>query len=203
MLLIGAVTFGSLQVSAQPADAYWKHGETNWMEARQYPGSTPRQNSAKQRQYRAQRARSRTYVNRRATTRRAQSSRNATVRTTRATPPKARTSVASNRLPVTGHKVQARSSGTVLTGVASYYWQPQPLASGGRFNPEALTAAHRTLPFGTRVRVTNKQNGKSVVVVINDRGPYIRGRIIDLSRRAATVIGMRQSGLAPVSVEVL
>jgi len=100
-------------------------------------------------------------------------------------------------------RVRARAPGTVLTGMASYYWQPQPVASGGRFNPNALTAAHKTLPFGTRVRVTNLNNGRSVVVTINDRGPYIRGRIIDLSRRAATVVGMRQSGVAPVRVVVL
>jgi rare lipoprotein A len=100
-------------------------------------------------------------------------------------------------------KVRRRAPGTVLHGMASYYWQPQPVASGGRFNPNALTAAHKTLPFGTRVRVTNLNNGRSVVVKINDRGPYIRGRIIDLSRRAATVVGMRASGIAPVRVTVL
>jgi len=88
-------------------------------------------------------------------------------------------------------------------GIASYYWQPQRLASGGRFNPDALTAAHRTLAFGTRVRVTHVGNGRSVTVTINDRGPFIRGRIIDLSRAAAGVIGMRGSGLAGVRLEVL
>ncbi len=89
------------------------------------------------------------------------------------------------------------------TGVASYYWQPQPLASGGRFNPDALTAAHKTLPFGTRVRVTRADNGNSVDVVINDRGPYIAGRIIDLSRRAAQDIGMTGSGITRVRVNIL
>lgn len=89
------------------------------------------------------------------------------------------------------------------SGVASYYWQPQRVASGGWFNPNALTAAHKTLPFGTRVRVTNVRNGRSVVVRINDRGPYVRGRVIDLSRRAATVVGMRGSGVAPVRLQVL
>ena len=64
-----------------------------------------------------------------------------------------------------------------------------------------MTAAHRTLPFGTKVRVTNKRNGKTVIVTINDRGPFIRGRIIDLSTAAAGVIGMRSSGVAPVLVE--
>ncbi|MBN8912899.1 MAG: septal ring lytic transglycosylase RlpA family protein [Rhizobiales bacterium] len=88
-------------------------------------------------------------------------------------------------------------------GMASYYWQGQMTASGARFNPGGLTAAHRTLPFGTRVLVTNRNNGRSVTVTINDRGPFIKGRIIDLSRGAAGVIGMTQSGVAPVSISVL
>lgn len=86
------------------------------------------------------------------------------------------------------------------TGVASFYWQPQRVASGGTFNPNALTAAHKTLPFGTRVRVTSLSSGRSVVVTINDRGPFVRGRIIDLSRRAAQDIGMTSQGVARVSV---
>ena len=94
------------------------------------------------------------------------------------------------------------SRGT-LRGLASFYWQPQRVASGGWFNPNALTAAHKTLPFGTRVRVTNLNNGRSVVVRINDRGPFIRGRIIDLSKRAAHVIAMQGSGVVPVRVEIL
>jgi peptidoglycan lytic transglycosylase len=88
-------------------------------------------------------------------------------------------------------------------GMASFYWQPQALASGGRFNPNAMTAAHKTLPFGTRVRVTHMGNGRSVEVKINDRGPYVAGRIIDLSRAAAGVIGMTAQGVARVAVEVL
>lgn len=84
------------------------------------------------------------------------------------------------------------------SGVASFYWQPQAVACGGRFNPNAMTAAHKTLPCGSKVRVTNKKNGKSVVVTINDRGPFIKGRIIDLSRAAAKAIGM--GGLATVTV---
>lgn len=89
------------------------------------------------------------------------------------------------------------------SGMASYYWQPQRVASGGWFNPNAMTAAHKTLPFGTKVRVTNARTGRSVVVTINDRGPYIKGRIIDLSRAAAGAIGMINSGVAPVKVAVL
>lgn len=89
------------------------------------------------------------------------------------------------------------------SGMASYYWQGQMTASGARFNPSAMTAAHRTLPFGTRVRVTNRANGRSVVVTINDRGPFVGGRIIDLSRGAAQAISMTGAGVAPVSLEVL
>ncbi len=90
-----------------------------------------------------------------------------------------------------------------LYGKASYYWQPQRVASGGWFNPKAMTAAHKSLPFGTRVRVTNKHNGRSVTVRINDRGPYIKGRIIDLSKAAAYKIGMQNAGVVPVTVTVL
>jgi len=88
-------------------------------------------------------------------------------------------------------------------GIASYYWQGQRVASGGWFNPNGMTAAHRTLPFGTRVRVTRLDTGRSVEVRINDRGPFIAGRIIDLSRGAAQVIGMTGQGLARVQVAVL
>lgn len=91
-------------------------------------------------------------------------------------------------------------------GVASWYGYDgsgNRTATGERFNPEGLTAAHRSLPFGTRVRVTNTRNGRSVVVRINDRGPFIRGRIIDLSAGAARFLGMMGSGVAPVRVEVL
>ncbi|MEA5572013.1 septal ring lytic transglycosylase RlpA family protein [Calothrix sp. UHCC 0171] len=93
-----------------------------------------------------------------------------------------------------------------LNGIASFYGYDgsgNKTATGERFNPEGMTAAHRHLPFGTRVRVTNIRNGRSVIVRINDRGPFIRGRIIDLSYGAARVIGMIGRGLAPVKVEVL
>lgn len=92
------------------------------------------------------------------------------------------------------------------TGIASYYGYDgsgNRTASGERFNPEGMTAAHRSLPFNTRVRVTNTRNGRSVVVRITDRGPFIRGRIIDISAGAARLIGMMGSGIAPVHVEVL
>jgi rare lipoprotein A len=73
-------------------------------------------------------------------------------------------------------------------------------ASGQQLNPQALTAAHRTLPFGTKVRVTNKSNGRSVVVTVNDRGPFVRGRVIDVTPAAARQLGF--SGLTHVSVDV-
>lgn len=92
---------------------------------------------------------------------------------------------------------------TVLTGKASFYGKPQKTASGERFDPTKLTAAHKTLPMHSVVRVVNLKNGKSVTVRINDRGPYIRGRIIDLSTAAAKKIDMIDAGVAPVKVEVL
>ena len=88
-------------------------------------------------------------------------------------------------------------------GMASYYWQGSRTASGARFNPDGMTAAHRTLPFGTRVQVTNRANGQSVIVTINDRGPFVGGRVIDLSRGAARAINMTGAGVAPVSLVVL
>lgn len=91
-------------------------------------------------------------------------------------------------------------------GRASYYgrrFAGNLTASGERFDPNELTAAHRTLPFGTRVLVTNLDNGRHVTVRINDRGPFIASRIIDLSRRAARHIGMLHSGTAEVRLQVL
>jgi len=92
------------------------------------------------------------------------------------------------------------------TGDASYYasrFQGRPTASGERFDNNQLTAAHRTMPFGTKVRVTNLSNGRSVVVRVNDRGPYARGRIIDLSQAAAKRIDIVRAGVARVRVEPL
>ncbi|MER0239933.1 septal ring lytic transglycosylase RlpA family protein [Fulvimarina sp. MAC8] len=91
-------------------------------------------------------------------------------------------------------------------GHASYYgkrFHGRTTANGEKFNMNAMTAAHKTLPFGTKVKVTNRNNGKSVVVRINDRGPYIGGRVIDLSRGAAAKIGMLNSGTANVSIDIL
>ncbi|MEW5856844.1 MAG: septal ring lytic transglycosylase RlpA family protein [Cyanobacteriota bacterium] len=93
-----------------------------------------------------------------------------------------------------------------IRGIASWYgpgFHGRRSASGERYNQNALTAAHRSLPFGTNVLVTNLNNGRSVVVRINDRGPFIRGRVIDLSAAAARVLGVMQSGIAPVQVQVI
>ncbi|WP_417311611.1 septal ring lytic transglycosylase RlpA family protein [Ectopseudomonas khazarica] len=97
-------------------------------------------------------------------------------------------------------------SGGSETGKASYYGQAhhgKRTASGERFDQHALTAAHRTLPFGTRVRVTNLNNERSVVVRINDRGPFVHGRIIDLSRAAAERLDMLRAGVVPVRLQAL
>jgi rare lipoprotein A len=79
-------------------------------------------------------------------------------------------------------------------GRASWYALHSKTASGERMNPSAMTAAHRSLPFGTKLKVTNKNNGKSVVVRINDRGPFIKGRVLDLSKGAASQLGFIGSG---------
>lgn len=91
-------------------------------------------------------------------------------------------------------------------GMASYYGNElagNRTASGERFNPSHLTAAHRTLPFGSMVRVTNVANGDSVIVRINDRGPFSHGRVIDVSHAAAREIGMHRSGTARVKLALL
>ena len=92
------------------------------------------------------------------------------------------------------------------TGVASWYgkkFHGRKTASGERYNQNKMTAAHKTLPFGTRVRVKNRDNGKNVVVVINDRGPFAKGRIIDVSRAAAKKLDMIGAGTAKVSIKVV
>ena len=100
----------------------------------------------------------------------------------------------------------AKTVGDTQVGIASYYggkFHGRKTANGERFDMNALTAAHKTLPLGTKVRVTHVKTGKSVVVRINDRGPYVKGRVIDLSRRAARELGMIQKGLAKVRVEII
>ncbi|AWN44044.1 septal ring lytic transglycosylase RlpA family protein [Methylobacterium durans] len=101
----------------------------------------------------------------------------------------------------TGAHAEAAPSAPAQSGVASWYgpgFHGRRTANGERFNTHALTAAHRSLPFGTQVRVTNKSNGRSVVVRINDRGPFVGGRVIDLSNASARAIGV--SGVAKVSL---
>jgi len=88
------------------------------------------------------------------------------------------------------------------SGIASVYsYKSGRTASGEHVQPSGLTAAHRSLPFGTKVRVTNRRNGRSVVVRINDRGPFVRGRVIDVTPAGAQALGF--SGLAPVVVAVV
>jgi rare lipoprotein A len=88
-------------------------------------------------------------------------------------------------------------------GVASFYSEDSETASGEKFDPHQLTAAHRTLPFGTRLRVTNVSTGRSVTVRINDRGPFVAGRNVDLSYSAAETIGMVERGVTKVKLEVV
>lgn len=109
------------------------------------------------------------------------------------------------RTPGSVRAVGASLNGAVhaLSGIASYYWQEQMTATGEVFNKRDLTAAHKTLPFGTLVKVTRVDTGSSVIVRINDRGPFKPGRVIDLSERAAEDIGMTGRGLAAVKLEVL
>lgn len=98
------------------------------------------------------------------------------------------------------------AAAATYSGRASWYgsqFHGRKTASGERFNMNAMTAAHRSLPFGTRVRVTNKRNGRSVVVRINDRGPFSGGRILDVSKAAANRLGLIATGTAPVTLQVL
>ncbi|WEX12030.1 septal ring lytic transglycosylase RlpA family protein [Chelativorans sp. AA-79] len=87
-------------------------------------------------------------------------------------------------------------------GSASWYALRSKTASGERMNPAAMTAAHRSLPFGTKVKVVNRRNGKAIVVRINDRGPFVRGRILDLSKAAAAKLGFLRAGHTRVCLEV-
>jgi rare lipoprotein A len=103
-------------------------------------------------------------------------------------------------------KSEETASVAGVVGIASYYaakFHGRRTASGEKFNSKVLTAAHLSLPFGTLLKVTNLQNLKSVIVRVNDRGPHVRGRIVDLSRAAAELIGMRHTGTARVELEIL
>ena len=101
---------------------------------------------------------------------------------------------------------QAVAVGDTEEGIAAYYsnvFHGRTTASGDRYDKNALTAAHNTYPFGTRLRVTNLENDKSVIVRINDRGPTTKGRIIDVSRRAAEELGFIRAGVTRVKLEVI
>ncbi|HFC04994.1 MAG TPA: septal ring lytic transglycosylase RlpA family protein [Rhizobiales bacterium] len=98
---------------------------------------------------------------------------------------------------------QLAQSAVRKVGVASWYKMGKITANGERFNPNGLTAAHRYLPFGTVVRVTNLRNGRKVVVRINDRGPFVKNRIIDLAYGAARRIGLNRSGIAKVRLDII
>ncbi len=88
-----------------------------------------------------------------------------------------------------------------FSGKASWYQMGKRTASGARYNPDGLTAAHRSLPFGTRLKVTNLRNGKTVHVTVNDRGPFTGGRVLDVSRGAARHLGMISAGVTRVKVQ--
>ena len=98
------------------------------------------------------------------------------------------------------------SYGQIQTGKASFYadkFEGRPTASGEKYKHSRMTAAHKTLPFGTKVKVTNVSNNESVEVVINDRGPYVDGRVIDLSKSAAEKLGFINLGITEVKIEVI
>ena len=90
-----------------------------------------------------------------------------------------------------------------FSGFASYYAEGQRVASGGTFDPSGYTCAHRSLPFGTLLRVADPKSGRSVVVTVNDRGPFVHGRILDLSLRAAQALGMTGRGVMRVDADVI
>jgi rare lipoprotein A len=107
---------------------------------------------------------------------------------------------------VGGSKTKDYAKSHALSGQASWYgdkFHGKLTASGETYNKNAYTAAHKTLPFGTIVRVTNTANNKSVDVKINDRGPYVKGRVIDLSHKAFSQIGDVKKGVAPVKIEII
>jgi rare lipoprotein A len=98
---------------------------------------------------------------------------------------------------------EARESKSKSQGMASFYSHGTRTASGEKFDPAELTAAHPTLPFGTKLRVTNTNTGQSVTVRVNDRGPYVPGRVVDVSHSAAEALGMVGKGVAPVKLDVV
>jgi rare lipoprotein A len=116
--------------------------------------------------------------------------------------PKRRVAVARKHTPFASNK-RAAATQVVSHGIASFYTEGTKTASGEKFNTHELTAAHPTLPFGTRLRVTNVASGQSVTVRVNDRGPYVRGRVVDVSYAAAETLGMVGGGVAKVKLDVV
>ena len=114
--------------------------------------------------------------------------------------PKRRVAVARKHTPFASNK---KAAATASQGIASFYTEGTKTASGEKFNTHELTAAHPTLPFGTRLRVTNVASGQSVTVRVNDRGPYVRGRVVDVSYAAAETLGMVGGGVAKVKLDVV
>ena len=104
--------------------------------------------------------------------------------------------------PFASHR-HAPDTKSASQGIASFYTEGTETASGEKFDTNDLTAAHPTLPFGTRLRVTNVASGQSVTVRVNDRGPYVQGRVVDVSHSAADALGMVGKGLANVKLEVV
>ena len=109
---------------------------------------------------------------------------------------------ATNRTPIAINKPAAQTK-KASYGLASFYAYDSKTASGEKYNPNELTAAHRTLPFGTRLRVTNVATGESVTVRVNDRGPFVPGRVVDLSHSAAKNLGIVERGVAKVKLDVV
>ncbi len=101
---------------------------------------------------------------------------------------------------ISGLSANAAQASAQQCGKASWYALTSKTASGERMNPAGMTAAHRTLPLGTKIQVTNKANGKSLVVRVNDRGPFIKGRVLDLSKGAASRLGFINSGHTNVCI---
>jgi rare lipoprotein A len=120
--------------------------------------------------------------------------------------PRRRASVAHHRRVAAVSRAQVAARPEAATdgavGIASFYKYEAKTASGEQFKPSELTAAHRTLPFGTRLRVTNVATGQSVTVRVNDRGPFVPGRVVDVSHSAAQALGMVDRGITKVKLEV-
>jgi rare lipoprotein A len=116
--------------------------------------------------------------------------------------PKRRAASVKKHTPFASHRPAAGTKAP-SEGIASFYTEGTKTASGEKFNTHDLTAAHPTLPFGTRLRVTNVSTGQAVTVRVNDRGPYIQGRIVDVSYSAADALGMVGKGLANVKLDVV